>query len=111
MLSIYHHTNSLLEKLCTTSGIPDGFSLDSKSVDNPPKHSKLSLSRGKKSSPTTALEESINQPAKPVTSPKCEKAAKGVIPVNTEHSANGRTPVYIKSCILMDDNNEDNINC
>ena len=65
---------------------------------NPPKRLRLSLSRSTKVSVTStnvcsaSLKDSTNKPtnpkrfAKPVTSPEREKAAKGVIPVNTEAS-------------------------
>ena len=81
--STYQHTNSLPAKLCATSGIPDA-PFDTKS-----------LSRGKKSSPTTTLKESTNQPAnpnrfaKPITSPEREKAAKGVIPATQKPVLSG----------------------
>ena len=71
--------------------------VDTEPIDNPPKRLRLSLSRGTKVSVTSTnlcstLKDCTNKPtnpsrfAKPVTSPERKKAAKGVIPTNTEAS-------------------------
>ena len=86
--------NGQMELLATTS------SRDAEdTTEKPPKRKKLSLQRSTKRSTNVAtfderqvpLKDSTNQPsrgasrfAEPISSPKREKAARGVIPANTE---------------------------